>query len=515
MPDQLAPIPTQTPDPVLTSPLATSAGAIRGLALSAGVRVYKGIPYAAPPLGELRWRAPQRVRPWRGEHLANHFGNACLQPLMRGNALMRQFSFAAQPECGMSEDCLYLNVWTAASSERDALPVIVWLHGGGHRVGAGSHPVSDGTELARHGAVVVSVNYRLGALGYLAHPELTREAGGCGNYACLDVIQALEWVRDHITAFGGDPSCVTLFGQSAGAAILTLLMAAPRAQGLFHRAIAHSGGRLRGGPMGEIKARARAEEQGAVFMREHGAHTAAEMRELPADALYGGRGAWNLIQDDVLLHEEIQAVFDRGAQSAIPLLCGFTRNEATPYPMSELHDREKFVSHLQQHFGDSARQLLELYRHRNDAEAIASSFELRRDQAFAYQPWRLAKLQQRHAPVFLFEFEHAPPLPAQPCHEARPMGGFGAYHGSELWYVFNTLDALPWQWTAVDRVLAAAMSAYWVNFARSGDPNGAALPRWPRFQSGQGDVLLLGGQIRGGTPSNLTALQLFEQYFAR
>lgn len=504
---------TPAVEPVLTPPLQTASGVVRGVALSDGVRAYKGIPFAAPPVGELRWRPPQPAPPWRGERLATRYGNACLQPLMRSDALMRQFGFAEPPECGMSEDCLYLNVWTAAARDDERRPVIVWLYGGGHRVGAASHPVSDGAALAREGAIVVSVNYRLGALGYLAHPELTRESGASGNYACLDVIRALEWVRDHIAAFGGDPHCVTLFGQSAGAAILSVLMVSPLAQGLFHRAIAHSAGRFHGGPMGDIKTRPKAEEQGSEFLRGLGARTARQMRALPADQLFGARGQWNLIQDDQVLCEPVNAVFDRGAQLSIPLLCGFTRNEATPYPMAELQSRDKFTAYIQQHFGASSQALLQLYPHGSDAEAVASSYELRRDQGFAYQPWRFARLHQSCAPVFLFEFERAPPLPATPLHEVRPEAGYGAYHGSELWYVFKTLGAQPWAWSAADHALADAMCTYWVNFARHGDPNGEKLPGWPGFNQDRGDALLLGEQIRSGAPSNLAALRILEHHF--
>ena len=498
-------------------PIAIDGGLVCGVWERNGAcTVYKGIPFAAPPVGELRWRAPQAARPWSDVLVADRFASACLQPLHARDALLSQFGFAEPPECGMSEDCLYLNVWTPASRNGERLPVIVWVHGGGHRVGAGSHPVSRGEVLAEKGAVVVTLNYRLGALGYLAHPQLTREAGASGNYACMDVIAALQWVQRNIVAFGGDPRCVTLFGQSAGAAIVSVLMVSQRAKGLFQRAIVHSSGRFRGGPMGHTKSLAEAEEDGVKFTQGLGASTLTELRNLPADALYGPRGIWNLIVDGEILRDEVQVFFEHGSQMDVPVLCGFTRNEATPYPMAELHGREKFLEFAHRTFGAAAGAFLALFPHDNDAAASLSSYEVRRSMGFAYQPWKLAQLQQRtaRAPVYLFEFDRSVPLPpGQRFHEAEPPGGFGAYHGSELWYVFNTLPARPWPWTETDRRLADVMSTYWVNFARTGDPNDGEAPRWPPFEAGRGAGMLLGDTLRAGAPSNSAALEFFDEQF--
>jgi para-nitrobenzyl esterase len=253
---------------MIRDPILVTGGLVSGVAEADGaVRAYKGIPFAAPPVGELRWRAPQPVISWDGVRIADRFGSVCQQPLVPRDAIMGLFSFDHPPECGMSEDCLYLNVWTGARSAGERLPVIVWIYGGGHRVGGGSHPVSWGTNLARRGAVVVTFNYRVGALGFLAHPELTKETGTSGNYGCMDVIAALRWVRDNIAAFGGDPDCVTLYGQSAGAAEVSIMMASPQARGLFHRAIGGSGGRFDGGLMtAPMHGLAEAETAGASFL---------------------------------------------------------------------------------------------------------------------------------------------------------------------------------------------------------------------------------------------------------
>jgi para-nitrobenzyl esterase len=498
--------------------ISIDGGLVRGVLGADGVtRVYMGMPFAAPPVGERRWTAPGPVRAWNGILSADRFGSACLQPLHARNAFMAQFAFAEPPECGLSEDCLYLNVWTPARRRDARLPVVVWVYGGGFRVGAGSHPVSWGDAMARQDAVVVTLNYRVGALGFLAHPELSREAEASGNYGCMDVLAALQWVQRNIDAFGGDPDCVTLFGQSAGAAIVSLLMASAHCGHLFHRAIVHSSGRLPGGPMGHIKTLAEAEREGAQWMQQCGARSLDEMRNLPADALFGPRGMWNVVRDGRIVADDVQADLTRGGQLRIPLLCGFTRHEASTFPLTDLQSSDKFKAYAHSTFASDADEFLALFPHGTDAEAAASSYEVRRGISFAYQPWKLALLQSAMAvaPVFLFEFDRAVPLPAGIFREAAPAGGFGAYHGAELWYVFNTLHTRPWPWTEGDRELANLMTTYWVNFARSGDPNGDGMPPWPRFEAARAQALLLGDSVRVGAPSNHTALKFFERHFAR
>lgn len=493
-------------------------GSLAGISSADGqCRIFRGIPFAAPPVGELRWRAPQAVVPWRGTRPADRYASACIQPLIARDAFMQQYSFAEPPECGLSEDCLYLNVWSAAPKPSARSPVIVWVYGGGHRFGSGSHPVSDGEALAREGAVVVTINYRVGALGYLAHPLLTAEAGASGNYASLDILAALDWVQRNIAAFGGDPGCVTLFGQSAGAAHACVLMASPQSRGLFHRVIAHSGGRFRGGAMGVLKPRAVAEQESAQLLEKLGARDLNAMRNLPADVLYGPRGFWNLILDGQVLTEPVSDVFARGAQLKVPVLCGFNRHEAAPYPTPELHTLEGFATHARTQFGDSASTLLKLYGVSDDASARLGSYALRRDGNFAYQAWQLARQQSAAgAAAFLYEFTRAPPLPASKhFHEPTPPGGFGAYHGAELWYAFNNLDRQPWPWTAADRNLAGVMSAAWVEFARSGDPRVDALAAWTPYQEAQGEAMVLDERLRFAPLENLQSLRFLEQIYNR
>lgn len=496
------------------------SGRIEGLVSEDGAcRVFKGIPFAAPPVGPLRWRAPQPVEPWQGVRRADRFGPAPVQPLIAGDSIMRQFSFASPPECGISEDCLYLNVWAGARASGEKRPVIVWIFGGGHRVGSASHPVADGTQLAKLGAVVVSVSYRLGALGYLAHPELTRESGASGNYAGLDLVAALQWVRRNIDAFGGDPSCVTLFGQSAGAAHVNVLAASPRARGLFHRVIVHSSGRFAGGPMGApMKTLAEAEQDGERLLASLGARSLDELRNMPADAMTGPRGMWNPIIDGALLADSVQAVFERGGETRVPVLTGYTSNEAAPYPQTDLHTREGFMRHASNTYGDDAEAFLRLYPHATDEEAAQSSYLLRRDTAFAYQPYKYAQFAARAgiADTWLFNFERDVPLPQTArFHEPAPPHGYGAYHGAELWYVFDTLKQQPWAWTAQDALIAHHMSRRWVAFARTGNPNVDGLPAWPAFTPQAPLAMRFGDRIEAGEPLNREALEFHDARFQR
>jgi para-nitrobenzyl esterase len=499
-------------------PISVDGGKVQGVASADGlISVFRGIPFAAPPVGDLRWRPPQPVTPWDGVRLADRFGSVPIQPLLPRNALMRQFSFGEPPESGMSEDCLYLNVWTPAQGGDERLPVMVWVFGGGHRVGGGSHPPSWGEGLARKGAVVVTLNYRVGALGYIAHPALTAEAGASGNYASMDILAALTWVQRNIAGFGGDPDCVTLFGQSAGAMHINALMTARGAKGLFHRAIAQSGGRLHGGQMGPpMKSLAEAEADGAALLAGLGAHTLEELRDLPADVMAAPRGMWDLIIDGAVLDEDIQTVFERGGQAHVPLIAGFNADEGAAYPEHDIETAEAVEAMARARFGDQAKAFLDLYPTRSDADAKALKHRLPRDASFGFQAFKLAELQSRvrTARTFAYYFDRAAPLPAgQRFREPVPPGGYGAFHGCEIWYVFDTLRTRPNPGTEEDQALADAIGRYWVNFARSGDPNGRGLPRWPVYASPQRQALRLGDAIHADRFPNESALAFFDAFY--
>jgi para-nitrobenzyl esterase len=487
------------------------SGLISGREASAGVNSWLGIPFAAPPVGEGRYRPPRPVTPWQGVRRCDRYGDACAQHGMPPNAIMRQFSFEDPPECGTSEDCLYLNVWAPRGAAGAKLPVMVFIYGGGHRVGSGSHPVSRGTRLAALGAVVVTFNYRVGALGYLAHPALTAEEGVSGNYACLDALAALGWVQRNIEVFGGDPACVTIFGQSAGAALVNALLASPLAAGLFHRAIAHSGGRFETGSGPVMKTLAEGEAVGVEMAANLGAKTAAELRALPPVAIDAPRGFWGPIIDGVFLRDQVQAVFERGEQHDVPLLAGYTRDEASPYPAPELHTRDAFVANARRSYGERGGEFLKLFPCEDDHAAVAASYALRRDAGFAFQTWTFARKHAAHAksPVFLFNFMRPIPFPPERrFHEPMPPGGYGAYHGAELWYVFDNLEAMSCDWTAADRALAASMSRAWFEFARTGRPAAPELPDWPDFRVA-GEAMWLDESPRVAVPFNAAALQFF------
>jgi para-nitrobenzyl esterase len=501
---------------MIEDPVRVTGGLVSGVAEAGGaVRAYKGIPFAAPPVGDLRWRAPQPVPPWQGVRIVDRFGSVCQQPLASRDAIMGLFSFADPPECGMSEDCLYLNVWTGARSLEERLPVIVWIYGGGHRVGGGSHPVSWGTSLARRGAVVVTFNYRLGALGFLAHPGLTCEAGGMsGNYGILDSVAALRWVRDNIARFGGDPERVTLWGQSAGAAQVSILMASPAARGLFHRAIGGSGGRFDGGMMGgPMQSLGAAEAAGTGFLEGLGARSLDEIRNLPADALYGPRGLWGPIVDGAVLTGTIEAAFNAGEQAPVPLITGFTTEEGSPYPMPELHSLAGLRDYARAQFGGDAERFLALYPAADDDAAKTQSYRIRRDASFAYQAWKWATLHAGTvtAPVFLYCFSRAVPLPkGMRFREPVPPGGYGAWHGAELWYAFDTLDTKPFPWEPVDRALAEAMSGAILRFAACGEPGAS----WPHLAPTEPEAALVGGDgIRPGPLPNRASLEFFTAHY--
>ncbi len=494
------------------SPLPTDTGLVAGV-LSAGgqIEAYLGIPYAAPPVGQLRWRPPVAPAAWAGVRHCDRYADACVQPAMPTDGIMRQFSFAEPPECGISEDCLYLNVWRPAQAVA-GLPVIVFVYGGGHRVGSGSHPVSRGEALACRGAIVVTMNYRVGALGYLAHPELTREQGASGNYACADVIESLQWVQRNIAAFGGDSQRVTLFGQSAGASLVTVLMASPLAKGLFQRAIVHSGGRFNGSPPGPpaIRTLAQAEQMGLKMAGEAGALTLKQLRSLPADALEAPRGFWGPIVDGRVLQEAPDRVFERGEEAPVPLLVGFNKDEGAPYPVPGVNDLASFETYLTSTYGDDAGRVRALYPCTTDREAVEASYALKRDTHFGFQSWACAHLHARRGlPTYLFAFERTLPLPeGMRFHEQGPPSGYGAFHGAELWYAFDNLGLAPWPWQAADRQIAERMSAAWIEFARSGRPGHAQWPAWPALDD-QGLALVIGDEVRVAPPRNLAALRFF------
>jgi para-nitrobenzyl esterase len=440
------------------------------------VRVYKGVPYAAPPVGALRWRPPQPAVPWSGVRRADEFGPCCQQTPWSAPPWTAEFVTHERT----SEGCLYLNVWTGAHSAGEKRPVLVWLHGGGFSGGSGAVAVYDGAELARRGLVVVTINYRLGALGFLALPALTRESPNhaSGNYALLDCIAALRWVSKNIGAFGGDPGRVTLAGQSAGAEMVSMLMYSPLARGLFHRAILQSGGLSRGFP-----GLAAAEDQGTKWAGKVGAASLESLRAKPAEDLMQG-GGFGPVADGWC----VPAGSEIALQNDVPILFGMTADEGSDDPSYGKVSAAELTAVLRKGLGPLADEALSLYPFTDDSQAGLAQTEGARDRGlFGTLLWARERATKSRARAFPYYFTRGIPWPEHPS--------FGAFHSSDVPYAFANLRVLERPWQATDHRLADTLAAYWANFATTGDPNGAGVPPWPAFDSREPRVMELGTTI--------------------
>jgi para-nitrobenzyl esterase len=448
--------------------------------VSPEVRVFKGIPYAAPPVGQNRWRAPQPLERWDGVRTAADFGPRCTQGGPGGG------SNAAAPPT--SEDCLYLNVWTTAELPTDRRPVMLWIYGGGFFGGAGSEPRYAGEGLAKKGAVVVTINYRLGSLGFFAHPELSAESehGVSGNYGMLDTIAALQWVQRNIPSFGGDPGNVTIFGESAGANMVATLIGSPVAKGLFRRAIAQSGAWM-GLSMARMNTLARALDAGGKALTDSGAKSIAELRARPAADIFRTIRGGGLVVDGYLIPEDLSLTYTASRQSPVDLLVGSNKDEGTFFQRPGL-TADQFTGQARQRFGVLADSYLSIYPAADDGQAATSYLESFRDEA-TWHMQKFAELQaKRGGRAYVYYFTRVPPRP--PDRPSR-----GATHVAEIPYMFNNL-AQGQPWTDFDVRLADTMSSYWVNFARGGDPNGPGLPAWPAYRnSGVSFVQVLGDTV--------------------
>jgi para-nitrobenzyl esterase len=458
-------------------PVRVDGGLISGVAGGdPGIRVYRGIPFAAPPVGRLRWRAPEAPAKWDGVRAAAKFSATCMQvPYAEGSP----YRTAAEP---VSEDCLYLNVWTGAKTAEERRPVMVWIYGGALTRGSGSIGAYDGEEFAKRGVVLVTINYRLGVLGYMAHPELTKESEhhASGNYGMLDQLAALEWVRANIAAFGGDPGRVTIFGESAGSWSVNTLVASPKAKGLFARAIGESGAFF-----APLPVLAEAEKGGERIAAQLGAASLAELRAKPAEEfakLASEQARPNV--DGWLLPEQVRAIFSQGKQNDVPVLIGSNADEGTAFTPASVTPAA-FKGMAAMRYGPFAEQFLALYRAATEQEARASAAAAIRDQTFGWEmrTWARMQTETGKSKAYLYYFSRVPPTPVGTA--------LGAYHASEIAYVFHHVTSTQ----EVDRKLSDAMTRYWVNFAAAGDPNGKDLPEWPAYSAKKELAMGLGGEI--------------------
>lgn len=494
----------------------TDAGVVEGTKSADGkVEVFRGIPFAAPPVGDLRWKAPQPVAPWEGVKKADAFGARCIQGNVFGDMVFH--------DAGPSEDCLYLNVWTPSSSANAKLPVMVWIYGGGFQAGATSEGRQDGVALAHRGVVVVSMNYRLGVFGFFSHPELTKESPqhASGNYGLLDQAAALEWVKKNIAAFGGDPKNITIFGESAGSFSVCALMASPVSRGLLHRAIGESGAFF--GRTLNAKPLAQSEQDGAKFGEAHGAATLQQLRAIPAQQLLDeamkDRNAFRFGPniDGYFFPENPAEIYAKGEQAHIDLLAGWNHDEGN-YHMFFGRDaatKENYVKKIEETDKGDAPQVLKMFPGNTDEQAQESAGLLATANFIGFGTWKWieSQAQLKGPSVYRYEFDQPRPLPSS----GAPAGAVPlAVHSAEIEYVFGMLKTKDLPYQPEDYALSEQMSAYWSNFAKKGDPNGEGLPHWPRYDAKDGyEVMHLAPKPRAQKDSQRAQYELLDKLYSK
>jgi para-nitrobenzyl esterase len=467
-----------------TQPIMVTGGAIAGSEKD-GLRTYFGVPFAAPPVGNLRWRAPKAVMPWKGVKTATEFSPACAQKV----------DWVAGPK---SEDCLYLNIW--APEKAVNFPVLVWIHGGAYEGGAATVPVQNGANLAKRGAIVVTLNYRLGVFGFFSHPELSKESPRhvSGNQGILDQLAALQWVKANIGKFGGDPERVTIMGGSSGAESVAVLMSSPLGKGLFQRAVAESGNDafpINPGDMHRFSSKAAAEANGVTLAEAAGAGHLADLRKLSVKDLQAQPWLPRVYIDGYVLNSDMTTLFQKHLQNDVPLLAGWTAEEGKDLAGIYLGTNEftaaKHVEHMTTLLGaPPSKALLAAYPGTTDAEATTSIQQLTND----WWGWRTvhwAELQAKygHSKSYVYYFTHRPTEPETTCYWAC-----GAGHGVELQYLFDNLDVDGRNWSQEDRQLATQLADTVIQFAKTGRPTGDGLPEWPKFDGSKGSIRTIGNE---------------------
>ncbi len=467
-----------------------------------GVRAFKGIPFGQPPVGDLRWREPQPVKNWSGVRNADQFGPRCMQRTSPGS----DYWFRSN---GMSEDCLYLNVWTAAKSDREKLPVLVYIFGGGFQNGDGSEPRYDGESMARKGMVAVSVNYRTNIFGFFVHPELTKESPhhAAGNYGLLDQVAALRWVQKNIAAFGGDPKRVTIAGESAGSISVSALMASPLSRGLIAGAIGESGAMISSLPPQPLS---EGEQTGVKFGTAAGANTLAALRAMTAEQIQEALGKaqglrFSSALDGYFLPKTLTEIFEAGEQAKVPLLAGSNTQEQAPRSVLGNGEPtpETLAAAIKRFYGDKADDILKAYAATNTDEVYEAAAHLASARFISHSTWKWTELQMKTGGKPVYRYLYARPRPAylgmpgQPAPAGpgrgasaagrgpqQPAGPRGASHSAEIQYAMGNLDLdKRYSWEPADYAVSKVMQAYFVNFIKTGNPNAPGLPEWPAYRA--------------------------------
>lgn len=480
----------------------TANGVVEGVTEASGIRAFKGIPFGQPPVGDLRWKEPQPVKNWQGVRKTVKFGPRAMQ-----RAIFGDMGFRSD---GMSEDCLYLNVWTPAKSEKEKLPVLVYFYGGGFMAGDGSEGRYDGESMATKGMVALTVNYRLGVFGFMAHPELTKESPNhsSGNYAYLDMAAALRWVQQNIAAFGGDPKRVTIAGESAGSIAVSGLMASPLSKNLIAGAIGESGSLLGGLPPVPL---ATGEEAGVSFAKFVGANSLADLRAMPADQLLEATGKpgvprFSATIDGYFFPKTPLEIFSAGEQAQVPLLAGWNSEEMNARAVlgQEKPTSENYAAAVKKLYNDKADEVLKLYPGSTEEEILESATALAGDRFLAYSTWKWADLQSKtggNKPVYRYYYSRPRPAMVPEMGNAAPglAGGVvkstdasavkipparGAVHSAEIEYAMGNLSKNKvYAWTPDDHKVSEVMQTYFANFVKTGNPNGKGLPNWPAINN--------------------------------
>jgi para-nitrobenzyl esterase len=492
---------TSTTSSPTVNQVKTVNGIVAGTTEKSGIRAFKGLPFAAPPVGNLRWREPQPVKNWQGVRQATQFGPRAMQLAVFGDMGFRSN--------GMNEDCLYLNVWTPAKTSKEQLPVLVYFYGGGFVAGDGSEARYDGESMAKRGIVAVTVNYRLGVFGFMAHPELTKESPNkaSGNYGYLDQAAALRWVKQNIAAFGGDPNKVTIAGESAGSISVSAQMASPLSKNLFRGAIGESGALVNSSldpvPLAE------GEKTGTTFAAEMGANSLAALRALPAQQLLDAAGKKGIpgfpaTIDGYFFPKSPAAIFAAGEQAKVPLLAGWNSEEMTYMFLMgrENPTQENYKKAVEKLYGNQTEEILQVYKATSDADVVPVATDLASDRFIAYSTWKWLDLHSQTGgkPVYRYLFSRPRPamVPAMGNASAGLAGGVvkesdanavkmpqakGAVHAAEIEYAMGNLPYnTVYSWTPEDYKVSETMQGYFANFIKTGNPNGQSLPQWPAIQ---------------------------------